>query len=138
MSLRFLARSEAQDQSAYRITFSDGKQHRVLEREEFVQVGDVQFDAGPFDTATSSTLRVACSVLTEEGEALATEEVRLPLRSDWRYSVDCAVGQLNPYRVCFGCMGFNAKPLGPSQGFASGDSLFVVWGGTSISSPVHY
>ncbi len=96
------------------------------------------FDAGPFDIATSGVLHVACSLLDDAGDVVATEDANLPLRSDWRHDVQCAVGRLNPYRMCMGCSGFEATSLGPELGFAEGDSLFVVWGGTSISSPVLY
>lgn len=136
LSVRFFTGAEGP--SDFRVVFDDGKRTRTLERGDFSAAGDVQFDAGPFETATSGTLHLACSLLDEGGHSRATQAVALPLRSDWRYSVDCTVGPLNPYRTCFGCLGFEVLPLRAQQGYEAGDSLFVVWGGNSISSPVIY
>lgn len=138
MDLSFFTQSEAQKQLAFHMTFSDGKRSRTLERDDFIPAGDAQFNAGPFDTATSGDLHVACSVLDGRGEAVAVERVSLPLSGDQRYSVNCSTGPHNPYRTCFGCWGFEAEPLGPERGFAPGDSLFVVWSKNSISNPVIY
>ena len=138
LDLGFFPRSKTQKPFAFRVTFSDGKRVYTLERDDFTPVGDTQFNAGPFDTATSGELHVACSVLDERGEVVAAEGVSLPLRRDQRYSVDCTVGQRTPYRMCFGCWGFEVEPLGPERGFVPGDSLFVVWSRNSISNPVLY
>ncbi len=134
----FLARSEMQEHPDFRISFVDGPRTRTLGRSDFASHEGVQFDAGPFETSTSGTLRLACSILDSSGHSVAAETVRLPLRPGWRYSVTCAVGMHNPADACFGCLGSEATPLGPALGFAPGDSLFVVWGGTSISNPVLY
>ena len=116
------------------MTFTDGKRTRTLERNNFSAIGNGQ----PFDTATSGTLRVACSVLDGRGRALATEALSLPLRPDQRYDVDCSAGPHNPYRSCFGCWGFEARPLKRERGSAPSDSLFVVWSRNSISNPMIY
>lgn len=137
LGLHFMVWSE--EKPDFRMAFSDGKQVRTFGRSDF-DLPDAleQFDAGPFRTATSGDLHIACSIMGAGGETSVTTAVTLRLRPDWRYGVDCAAGPHNPYRACFGCMGYAAQPLGPEQGFAAGDSLYVVWGGTSISSPVLY
>ena len=138
LALMFSAQSETHERSAFRMTFSDGKRVYTLERDDFTPVGNTQFNAGPFDTATSGTLRVACSVLDGRGSVIATEALSLPLRPDQRYDVICSAGPHNPYRSCFGCWGFEARSLERKSGLAPGDSLFVVWSKNSISNPVDY
>ena len=138
LSLEFSVQSGVHERSAFRMTFDDGKRTRTLERDDFSTGGGERYDAGPFDTATSGTLRVACSVLDGRGRALATEELSLPLRPDQRYDVDCSAGPHNPYRSCMGCWGFEARPLKRERGSAPSDSLFVVWSRNSISNPMIY
>jgi hypothetical protein len=123
----------------FRMTFSDGRQVRTFDRRDF-DIPDAveQFDAGPFRTATSGDLRIACSILGTREEASVTAAVSLPLCPDWRYGVNCAAGPHNPYLACFGCQGYAAQPLGPGHGFEAGDSLYVVWSGTPIRNPVLY
>lgn len=139
VAFRLFDRSAAEGAPAFAVTFGDGRRSRTLGPGDFAAVNGVQSEAGPFETATSGTLRAACSVLGGGGEPTATAEVSLPLRPDWRYSVDCAVGPSDPSRLCFGCLGSEAAPVpAGTPGAAPGDSLFLVWGGTSISSPVLY
>lgn len=138
LSIRFTAESTAQAQPDFRVTFTDGTYKRTLTPSDFEPVGELQLEAGPFDTATSGTLRVECAVRSGVDDAIVKQGTTLPLRSDWRYGLNCAVGPINPSRRCFGCAGFEVTPLSPAQGFAVGDSLFLVWAGTSISNPVSY
>ena len=138
LSLSFHVPYGAQDQPNFRMVFSDGEHGRTLERGDFDAISDRQYNAGPFDTATSGTLRVSCSVLDGRGRAVATEGLSLPLRPDQRYDAICSAGPHNPYRSCFGCWGFEARSLARAPEFAPGDSLFVVWSRNSISSPVVY
>ena len=138
LSIHFFTRSAAKEQPDFLIAFTDGRTSRRIQRNDFNRVGAVQFDAGPFEISTSGTLRVFCRILEAGGEVLATQKATLSVRPDWRYSVSCSLGRMNPYHACFGCTGFEAQPLDSALGFAPGDSLFVVWGGTSISNPVMY
>lgn len=76
---------------------------------------------------------------------LATAEVTasdgtisLPARSDWSWGVDITIDSLNPTRFCFGCMGSQSFPLDARFRRNARDSVWVVWGGNSISNPVIY
>lgn len=138
LSLRFLVRSDVDDQLNFQIAFTDRRRSRTIERNDFIRVGDVQFDAGPFEISTSGVLCVSCTLLDDEGGTLAIQGTVLSTRPDWRYSVSCSTSQNNPYRTCWGCSGFEARPLASAPGFAPGDSLFIVWGGHSMSNPVLY
>ncbi len=65
---------------------------------------------------------------------------QLDLKEDWRYSIyflaDSA--EADPTYGCFGCGGyFSFKYLSDSSE-PTNDSLFVVWGGHSMSNPVEY
>ena len=119
---------------AFRFTFDDGGSGRTLERDDF---DGADFKAGPFEINTRGHLRLACSVVDGEGRA-ATTTLRVALYPDWEYDATCAAGPLNPYRMCFGCKGYAAQPLDHVEGFAPGDSLYLVWAGDPSSRPNIY
>lgn len=45
---------------------------------------------------------------------------------------------VDPIRQCFGCFGSVAFDLLPAYRTVDHDSIWVVWGGNSISNPVTY
>lgn len=91
-----------------------------------------------FETAGSGPL-VVTAVLRRPGEpVLASGSVELEIRKDWRWGVDIFLTHENPTGMCFGCMGHEAFPVPPGLTDEPGDSLFMVWGGNSISEPVVY
>lgn len=108
-------------------------------RADFRPVGGRQFDAGPVEVEARST-RIACVVSNGalSGGASTTGTLRLDLEDGWRYGVQCAVASENPVRLCMGCRGSRSFALSPSLGLAPGDSLYLVWGGDPIDSPVVY
>jgi hypothetical protein len=52
--------------------------------------------------------------------------------------VDLIHQTTNPDEACFGCVGSQVFPLAPAYRATGRDSLWVVWGGNSISDPVIY
>ena len=88
-------------------------------------------------TAESGTLRVGYEV-TEGGATVSTGEVQLPLRKDWSWGVTIQVDSLDRSRYCFGCSGSKAFPLAAQYRRVPADSVWVTWGGNSISNPVIY
>jgi len=119
-----------------RVTVSEND--RVFLRDfEFV-LSDARPSAGPFSTAHSGTLKIACVVLLDGNETNGRGEIELPLRSDWRWGVDFFISQNDPIDTCFGCFGSRAFALDPALGYGEAEKLYVVWGGNSISDPVIY
>lgn len=92
----------------------------------------------PLDTPTRGTLEITV-VLARPGEApMASTTVALEIREDWLWGVDVHLSDQNPTQGCFGCLGHEAVAVPDDLIPEVADSLFVVWGGNSISSPVVY
>jgi hypothetical protein len=45
---------------------------------------------------------------------------------------------LNPTQYCLGCLGSRSFPLSVAYRRVAADSVWVTWGGNSISNPVVY
>jgi len=71
-------------------------------------------------------------------QVLSEGTVTLPLREDWRWGVDIHPATTDPKRECFGCFGSRAFSLAAAFRPVNRDSIWVVWGGNSISNPVIY
>ena len=86
-------------------------------------------------TRTSGTLTVRTALVNLAGDTIARGTVQLPLQPDWRWGVDVFAAANADEIECAGCMGrtsFAFRTLGAT------DSMYVVWGGSSIaSSPVY-
>ena len=89
------------------------------------------------ETGTSGTAE-ATFQLAAEGQALSEGTISLPLQRDWRWSVTIMARTSDPRVECFGCVGSKAFPLAASHRQPDRDSIWVVWGGNSISDPVTY
>jgi hypothetical protein len=90
--------------------------------------------ARPISTRSTGTLRVSVRFMSN-GRALATQDVELPLRPDWRWGLALHVSARNPLEGCFGCLGVRSTLL---AGGSAGEKLHVVWGGNSIATPAVY
>lgn len=90
--------------------------------------------ATPIDGTVDVTFELNDAAISE---AVVSGRIRLPLRPDWRWEVSFQPDSTNPLHRCFGCVDAQAFAL-PSSWSPAGDSLYVVWGGNSISSPVIY
>jgi hypothetical protein len=89
------------------------------------------------DTHTSGSADVSFT-LKDSGTVLSEGTVTLPLREDWRWGVTVTAQTTDPRQGCFGCVGSMAFPLAASHRAPDRDSIWVVWGGNSISDPVVY
>lgn len=116
------------------VWLEDGESFRVLRGEA---LGSNQAAPREFATATRGTLRLHFRIAT--ASVVASEgAIAVPLRSDWRYSFDVVVDSLDPKQTCFGCQGSRAFPLAAAYRRVPQDSVWIVWGGNSISHPVVY
>ena len=88
-------------------------------------------------TRTSGQLEFSVQ-LRDSGAIVGEGTVKLPLRDDWIWSVDLHNATADPRQLCFGCVGSQAFPLSPAYRSPDRDSLWLVWGGNSISHPVIY
>ena len=89
------------------------------------------------DTHTKGSAEVSFR-LEQAGAVLSEGSVTLPLRADWRWGVTVIAQTIDPVQSCFGCVGSMAFPLAASHRAPDRDSIWVVWGGNSISDPVTY
>lgn len=124
------------DPAEVTIAFSDGGRRRVVTGEDFEGTTG-RVDTREYETRRSGTLRVEVEV-APSGAPIASGEVEIPLRSDWRWNVQLHRGERNPVDTCFGCAGYEAFAVAESARDSPADSLWVVWGGNSISNPVVY
>jgi hypothetical protein len=76
--------------------------------------------------------------LESAGAVLSAGTVTLPRRRDWRWNVTVQSATTDPNLECFGCVGSQAFPLAAEYRAPDRDSIWVVWGGNSISDPVIY
>jgi hypothetical protein len=91
-----------------------------------------------YRTPGAGTLTVSAVLGDSPGRPLASGSIQLDLRRDWVWGVDFYLTNRNPTEMCFGCMGYQAFPIPAGTTAEPDDSLFIVWGGNSISHPVVY
>lgn len=100
-------------------------------------IGSVMLVA--LETASGGTLTITYALAVSGTLATASSgSIELPLRQDWIYGVDIRADTTDPRRLCFGCIGSKAFSLAPEFRSAEAESVYVVWGGNSISHPVIY
>jgi hypothetical protein len=92
--------------------------------------------SAPVETPNDGTLRVRAELQDASGAVLTSGEVRLDLRPDWVWGVDIWLASENPTLGCFGCMGYRAFAIPAALRVTPTDSLYMIWGGNSISNPV--
>jgi hypothetical protein len=88
-------------------------------------------------TGTRGEVEVRFRLQTGD-QILSEGTVALPLREDWRWGVDIRAATTDPRLECFGCVGSRAFSLAAAFRPVNRDSIWVVWGGNSISNPVVY
>lgn len=89
-------------------------------------------------TATSGPDLQVSYALENADVFLSGGTVTVPRRSDWRWHVTLSAATTGPQEGCFGCFGSMAFPLAQSFRPPERDSIWVVWGGNSISDPAIY
>lgn len=90
------------------------------------------------DLSTSGPDIMVTFRLVDGAQLLSQGTVTIPRRSDWHWGVTVFNRTEDPERGCFGCFGSVAFDLPPSYRTVDHDSIWVVWGGNSISNPVTY
>jgi len=88
-----------------------------------------KLDAGSTVTVTANFQ--GSGYVAEVSKSLAS-------RPDWRNTFNVIISAHDPLLTCFGCFGKVSAPIRTATGQETGDSLFVVWGGTPISDVVVY
>lgn len=117
------------------VTLFDGRRRYVVKGADLLP--DMTKNDWQRATATSGELVADISMRDAQG-VIATGQVTLALKSDWIWGINLHVDSVNPSRYCFGCFGSRSFPLRAGVGRTVRDSLWVTWGGNSISNPVVY
>lgn len=116
--------------------FSDGRRTVRLTASDFDPNGSRR-DTREYATRTTGRLETRFW-LVQGGDTLSRGQVDLDLRPDFRFNVIFSRESEDPTKTCFGCFGRRAFELAPELQGVPADSLWVFWGGNSISSPVVY
>ncbi|HWT12329.1 MAG TPA: hypothetical protein VN231_06220 [Allosphingosinicella sp.] len=112
--------------------FDDGGGERLVAPADF-RLREFGFPSSAYyRTRSSGTIRVAVA-LAYEGR-VSEGSFELPLQPDWRHGIAIHLTGGEPPEGCMGCMGGKAIPLAAPIG--ANTTLFVAWGGNSISQPL--
>jgi hypothetical protein len=114
--------------------FDDGSGERAVPPAEFRQREFGFPSSATYSTRSEGAMRVNVS-LRHQGQ-VSEGAFDLPLRPDWRYGIAVHLTGGEAPEGCWGCLGGKAIPLASPIGTAT--TLFVAWGGNSISRPVVY
>jgi hypothetical protein len=90
------------------------------------------------EIATSGPDLELTFLLEYQGDLISSGSITLARRSDWRWGISIWAATENPELSCFGCEGSQAFGLPATFQVPERDSIWVVWGGNSISDPVIY
>jgi hypothetical protein len=119
------------------LEFSDNGGGRRLTVEDFSNASGNRWDTPEFETRSAGELATSFW-LVQGPDTLSSGELSLDLRPDWRWGVDIFRADEDPSVTCFGCAGALSYELAPALQRVPADSLWIVWGGNSISNPVVY
>jgi hypothetical protein len=121
--------------SMVHIVLSDGKSNWRFEGDD---LNSAPYWSTPeVQTLMSGTLTMDFSIETADGAIVSQGRMSWPLEPDRRLSIYLNRGA-HAHR-CWGCSGSQSFPIVNAKYNASRhDAIFVVWGGNSISHPVHY
>jgi hypothetical protein len=89
-------------------------------------------------TSTSGPDLQVSFTFTNADTHLSGGTVSLPRRGNWDWHVRVQAATTSPEEGCFGCLGSKAFELAQSFRAPDRDSIWVVWGGNSISDPATY
>ncbi len=124
------------DPGTVTVRFSDGGRSRTVSGDDFVGDGQ-RADTPEFATRTRGTLELEVEVETDAG-LVASGTLELPLQPDWRWNVSLFLDERNPHEMCIGCFGYRSFPVVETYRTSPAESLWMTWGGNSISRPVVY
>lgn len=118
------------------VEFTDGRRTVRLTGSDFDPDGNRR-DTREYATRTTGRLETRFW-LVHGVDTLSRGQFDLDLRPDFRWNVNFSRESEDPTATCFGCFGRLAFELAPELQGVPADSVWVVWGGNSISSPVVY
>jgi hypothetical protein len=120
------------------VTVEDGTRRWTWTGDDFRTSASSAVPTTPsVSTPTSGTAQVAFEL--QDGNAvISSGTVSIPLQGDWIWNLHLIASTENPMHGCFGCQGAQAFPLAEAWREEEKDSVWVVWGGNSISHPVIY
>jgi hypothetical protein len=136
VSFSILSEPGRLDSSTVTVRFSDGGGSRTVLGDDFAG-DDRRADTREYATRTRGTLEVFVEVDTDAGR-VASGTLDLPLQPDWRWSINLFLDEQNPHETCIGCFGYVSFPVLESYRTSPAESLWMTWGGNSISNPVVY
>ena len=92
----------------------------------------------PLKTISSGEIDIHFEIYGDSPTPSVDGDLSIELRSDWHWTVDFVIAEQNPDQYCMGCFGSKAFALPAFMQRDDNDSLYVIWGGNSISNPVIY
>jgi hypothetical protein len=98
----------------------------------------IHFESALCSTGTRGMIDVLFKLLTPQGARVCSGQVSLPLTIDNKYEVILMNQAEDPSRAWWGITGSKSFPLPPADRRSESDSLWVMWGGNSISNPAIY
>lgn len=120
------------------MTVRDGARTWVFHGSDFqLRSGNGTPTTPTVSTRTRGQIQISYE-LQASGQRLSQGVVVLPLREDWEWGVNIQVATADPTSLCLGCAGSRAFTLAPAFRPPGRDSIWMVWGGNSISHPVIY
>ncbi len=118
------------------VEVSDGRRTWIWAADDFSTGQDRPLPTtDEVQTASSGILDIRFR-LESGGRLLSSGSAQIPLQDDWRWAVQFHASTDDPR--CFGCFGARAFALDSMLRSPGRDSLWIVWGGNSISNPVIY
>jgi len=122
------------------ITADDGLLNHTIDEDDYIANGN-SYRTHEFRTRKSGTLKISFEIydgVSRQVDPVIEGELDLELKSDWFWSVDFIVSDMNPFEFCMGCSGYQAWGLPEILKRNENDSLYIIWGGNSIKNPVIY
>lgn len=121
-----------------RVTVEDGTRRWTWTNDDFTTSESSGVPTSPsVSTGASGTAHVAFE-LRDGATVISAGSIAIPLQGDWAWKVDLIASTEDPKLRCFGCQGSHAFPLAEAWRAEGRDSIWMVWGGNSISHPVIY
>jgi hypothetical protein len=142
--IQFSVENDLLSDQTLNATFTDGDNTNSFSNVDFqtrdnATTGEL---ASPIvETTSSGKLTVEFRLMDSETEQLNSGgNFQLDLKEDWRYSIYILTdsAEADPIGGCFGCNGYYSFDYINNSSSVHNDSLYVVWGGNSISTPVEY
>lgn len=118
------------------LRFRDGDGVRTATGDDFAGHPD-RVDTREYETPTRGTLEIEVEIVSD-AEVVSSGSLDLPLQPDWGWNVQLFLRAENPHEGCIGCFGYRSFPVAEEFRASPAESLWMIWGGNSISEPVVY